>query len=171
MSYADNRAWSDQFIPEIARIVGPHLLVPAPFEMDAKQATDLIVLKARDMTIAARVRRRGYLERYPYEFTIRSRLDSGTKTELSKIVDGWADWMFYAHAGEQHGKLAAWFLIDLSAFRAALIRDGVRRNPKITWEEKPNGDGTHFVAFDLRIFEPSILVASSHEISQAQAAA
>jgi hypothetical protein len=170
MSYNKDREWSDTYIPHIAAIVGPRLLVPAPFEVDAKQATDLIVLRARDMTIAARVRRAGYADRYPYEFTMRSRRDNGVKTELAKIVDGWADWMFYAHAANERG-FARWFLIDLHAFRAALIRDVMKQTSEIVWAEKSNGDGTHFCAFDVRSFVPSILVASSHEIEREQAAA
>jgi hypothetical protein len=171
MSYARDREWSDRYIPAISTIVGPRLLVPAPFEVDAKQATDLIVLRARDMTIAARVRRHGFADRYPYEFTIRSRRDNGTKTELSKIVDGWADWMFYGHAAREGDGFDRWFLVDLHALRAAFIRDGMKAESEIKWEEKSNGDGTHFVALDLRSFRPSILVASSHEIDQARVAA
>lgn len=172
MNYETNREWSDKYIPAISRIVGPKLLIPAPFEVDAKQATDLIVLRARDMAIAARVRRPGFADLYPFEFTIRSKLDSGTKTELSKIVDGWGDWMFYGHAASQGDGFARWFLIDLHKFRAALIRDGMRGGDQIQWEQKSNKDGrTHFVAFDLRSFIPTILVASSHEIESEQVAA
>lgn len=160
--YGSNRAWSDKYIPAIARIVGPHLIAPAPFERDVKEATDLIVLKARDMTIAARVRRPGYVDKYPHQFTIRSRTKSGAKTEISKVIDGWADWMFYGHAAPVGDDIACWYLIDLSAFRAALIRDAMRVNKKIPLAEVPNGDGTSFVPFDLRTFTPSILVATSH---------
>ncbi|MEM6277597.1 MAG: hypothetical protein AAF714_11685 [Pseudomonadota bacterium] len=63
-TYGANRAWSDQYLPEIRRLVGPHLLKPAPEDLDTKQATDLMLLDARDMRLAARVRRPGYTERY-----------------------------------------------------------------------------------------------------------
>ena len=49
--------WSDIFLPQIKKIVGPLLLEPASFELDASEATDLVVLKARDMRIGCRVRR------------------------------------------------------------------------------------------------------------------
>jgi hypothetical protein len=55
-AYRRDRAWSDAFIPAIKKIVGPYLLEPSSFEIDAQQATDLIVLLARDLRIAARVR-------------------------------------------------------------------------------------------------------------------
>lgn len=162
--YDSNRAWSDKYIPSIAAIVGPHLITPAPFERDVKEATDLIVLKARDMTIAARVRRPGYVDRYPWQFTIRSRTKWGAKTEITKIIDGWADWMFYGHAAPTGADLACWYLIDLAAFRAALIRDAMREVKRISLAEVPNGDGTSFVPFDLRMFTPSILIATSHPV-------
>lgn len=173
MSYQSDRQWSDQFIPQIKRIVGPYLLEPAPLEVDTKQAADLIILRARDMTIAARVRRHGYADNYPYEFTLRSRRDSGSKTEMSKITDGWGDWMFYGH--EEHpnnGKLGRWFLVDLHAWRAHFIREGQRTRKSIVHGEKSNGDGTSFCWFDLTSFQsyPPILIAASHEVPNAQRA-
>ena len=68
---------------------GPLNVAPEP--MDRLQATDLVMLDARDMRIAARVRRPGYFQRYPHQFTIRSSLPSGGETELSKIVNGKGD--------------------------------------------------------------------------------
>lgn len=168
--YQTDREWSDQFLPVIRQIVGPHLLVPSPFEVDAKEAADLIVLRARDMTVAARVRRPGYADRYPYEFTVRSRRDTGAKTEMAKLMEGWADWMLYAHAGQAHGELARWWLIDLHQWRERLLRQGWRDSWRTLAKEQHNGDGTHFLAFDLRAFKPSILIAGSHELPVAEAA-
>lgn len=102
MPYREDRSWSDQFIPSIKQIVGPYLLVPASFELDAKEATDLLVFKARDIRIAARMRSAEYAERYPFDFTLRSSRDSGSETELSKIVAGWGDWLFYGFDGGAH---------------------------------------------------------------------
>ncbi len=163
MSYATDRQESDLYIPEIKRIVGPYLLVPSPLEVDQKQAADLVVLTGRDVTIACRTRRPGFLERYRNEFTIRSARDSGAKTELAKIIDGWGDWFFYGH--QAHGRqrsFAQWFLIDLSAFRAHLIKDGYRENRAIRTGKVPNGDGTYFRWFDVTSFpaDPPLLIAS-----------
>ena len=160
-NYQTDRKWSDHFIPTIKQIVGPFLLEPSSLELDMVQATDLMVLVGRDIRIAARVRRPGYSERYPYEFTIRSQRDSGAETELNKIVNGWGDWLFYGHS-DSSGTIPRWWLVDLSSFRAALIR----RNGSIGINQS-NGDGTHFVAFDVRQFpkNPPILVAGSHEPS------
>lgn len=159
--YSKDRAWSDRYIPAIKRIVGPLLLDETSFAIDTKQASDLMVFTARDMRIAARVRRPGFAERYPFEFTIRARRDNGVETELSKIVNGWADWMFYGHAGDD-GRIVRWWVIDLDAFRASLIR----ARGSIIMGNKDNGDGTYFKWFDLRSFpsHPSITVAGSHPL-------
>jgi hypothetical protein len=161
--------WQMQFLSTIKNLIGPLLIEPAPFELDAKEATDLMVLTARDMRIGCRVRRSGYADRYPWEFTIRSHRDSGARTELQKIVEGWGDWLFYAHA--EHNELPSlcrWFLVDLHALRAHLIRS----RDLVVPAKRSNGDGTHFVAFDLRRFPPTpaILVAGSHAVPDKAAA-
>jgi hypothetical protein len=55
MSYLHDREWSDPYIPAIKAIVGQYLLVESPIEVDQRQAADLIVLNARNLTIACRV--------------------------------------------------------------------------------------------------------------------
>ena len=161
MTYDRNRAWSDRFLPHVKEIIGPHLLEVTPDQIDQQQAADLMVLTARDLRIAVRVRRPGFAERYPYQFTIRAKLDSGAKTELSKIVDGWGDWMLYGHSDASEQRLSAWWLLDLHAFRAALIRHSTN-GLKISCGNKPNGDGTHFKWFDVRSFpeSPPLVIAS-----------
>ncbi len=160
--YARNRRWSDHYLPEIKHIVGRHLLREAPDVLDWHQATDLMLFSARDTRIAARVRRPGYAERYPFEITIRSESAGGAETELSKIVNGKGDWMFYGHAGADGHHLSRWWLIDLCAFRAALIRQATNGYP-IRCGDKRNPDGTAFKWFDIRSFppEPRLVVASS----------
>lgn len=165
-AYAKDREWSDQFIDEIKRIVGPRLLIAAPLDVDRREAADLIVLRGRDMTIAARVRRAGYADAYPFDFTIRSARQSGAKTEMAKMVEGLGDWMFYGHASSQPGKLVRWWLIDLHVWRASLIRQG--------WDnlavQKDNFDGTRFMVFDVRKFERRLILACSHPLDNEVAA-
>ncbi|MGF6981390.1 hypothetical protein QFZ99_000866 [Paraburkholderia atlantica] len=161
MSYSDDRLWSDQYIPAICQIVGPYLLTPAPLEVDQKQATDLIVLKGHDMMIAARVRRAEYARRYPFDFTLRCKRDNGSETELTKIFHGWADWLFYGFAHETQGAvIARWFLVDLDEFRFELTRIGYRRPWRTLCERHDNGDGTHFIAFDVRRFSTAVIASS-----------
>jgi hypothetical protein len=58
--YASNRNWSDWVLPEIKQLIGGYLLETAPDPFDHMQATDLMMLEARDMRVTARVRRPGY---------------------------------------------------------------------------------------------------------------
>ena len=163
--------WQMRFLPAIKNLVGPRLIEPAPFEIDTKEATDMLVLTARDMRVGCRVRRAGYADRYPWQFTLRSKRDSGAKTELEKIIEGWGDWLFYGHAEhDELPSLARWFLIDLHAWRAQAIKSKkTAGNPA----KRSNGDGTHFVAFDLRYFrpQPPIVVAASHDVPEGPQAA
>ncbi|WP_187432378.1 hypothetical protein ROLI_008880 [Roseobacter fucihabitans] len=165
-AYSTNRNWSDRFLPEIKRLVGGHLLETAPDPFDHFQATDLMMLDARDMRVAARVRRPGFAQRFPHQFTIRSRVASGAQTELSKIVEGKGDWMFYGHSDAAQTRVETWWLIDLKAFRAALIRSGGRGYNLVSGEQA-NPDGTHFAWFDMRSFpsDPPLVVAQSRTAS------
>lgn len=158
--YDLNRRWSDRFLPEVKRLIGGYLIEAAPDPYDHFRATDLMMLEARDMRVAARVRRPGYAQRYPYQFTIRSQVSSGAQTELSKIVNGNGDWMFYGHSNAAQTGLESWKLIDLRAFRAGLIRKG---SSGLSWGKKSNADGTQFTWFDVRSFpsDPPLVVASS----------
>jgi len=162
MNYSTDRRWSDLLIPAIKQVVGPLLLETSSFEVDTKQATDLVVFRGRDQTIASRCRRYGYAEKYPYEFTIRSARDSGATTELEKIVNGFGDWMFYGHASATGVSFDRWMVINLHHFRAALISHSMQ----IVYQQKSNQDGTHFVSFDVRSFpeNPAILMSSSHPV-------
>ncbi|MEP5761143.1 MAG: hypothetical protein ABJ327_17875 [Litoreibacter sp.] len=160
--YSTNRNWSDRFLPDIKRLVGAHLLETAPDPQDHFNATDLMMLDARDMRVAARVRRPGFASRYPNEFTIRSKVASGAETELSKIVNGKGDWMFYGHANASQTGIEQWSLIDLRAFRAGLIRQAQNGFP-LRMGERRNPDGTRFKWFDMASFpvEPRLVLARS----------
>lgn len=168
--FKDDFDWQRQFIDPIRRIVGPYLLEQAPLEIDQQEATDLLVLRARDMRIGCRVRRAGYAEIYPWEFTIRSRRETGSKTEMRKIIEGWGDWLFYGHAGEGM-TIARWMLVDLDSFRGHLIEDGFRADKRVRYQRQSNRDGTHFLAFSAPSFprHPALLVASSQQIPNSAA--
>lgn len=165
MSYTIDRRWSDAFIPAIKKIVGPLLLEESSLEVDRQQAADLVVLNARDKTIACRVRRSGYADRYGNEFTIRAKRDSGAKTELEKIIDGFGDWMFYGHADPDGINVCRWMVISLPALRAAIIRKQARPL------KQSNGDGTHFVAFDIRDLPDSCVISASFIVNYERRAA
>lgn len=174
-SYRLNRTWSDQFIPEICRIVGPLLLVPATVELDNKEATDLMVFAVKtfgvkDMRIAARVRRPGMRrhERHGPEFTVRCRVLSGAKTEWAKIIEGFGDWLFYGHASaDEQGKIEWWMVVCLRALREHHEKNWqqVLNAGAIDDDRQNRGDGTAFHILRPTHFppHPPLIVASNIE--------
>ena len=149
---SENFDFGRKFIPAIKRILGPLIFEEAPLDMDLKEVTDLVLLKARDMRVGCRIRRAGYWDRYPWQFTIRSKLPSGAATELEKIIEGWGDWLFYGHQAYAGSiDVSKWFVIDLHNFRAHLIR----RTDYCIALEIPNNDGTYFAAWDICRFAPN----------------
>jgi len=164
--YDNNRQWADKLMPAVKQIVGPLLLVDAPLEIDRKEATDLIVLLARDMRIGVRTRRPGYADRFFYDFTIRYSLRSGEKTEYQKIMDGWGDWLFYGHRNYgARAPIYPWMIVDLHAFRYAMKWKGLGPNAYGAGEMKNKGEDSTLMAFDVNAFNarsilPPILVAS-----------
>src|SRR5262245_11506720 len=125
MGFQQDDTWQAQFLPAIKEIVGPRLLVPADLELDLHQATDLMILHARDKRIACRMRRSKVLEKekWRFQFTIRCQRDRGGDTELQKILNGFGDWMFYGfESPERQGTICRWHIIDLDAFRTYIAR-------------------------------------------------
>jgi hypothetical protein len=145
-TYQLDREWSDKYLHAIRLAVGPHLLTESSFATDTQRATDMVALTVQPRHIACRVRRHEYVTRYPAEFTVRAARDSGTETELSKIMDGHADWMFYGFASPESVGICLWYLLDLDVFRETLwTRD-------FPTTRKSNPDGTHFETYSLTTF-------------------
>jgi hypothetical protein len=162
--WQENKKWSDQFIPEIKSILGYYLIGPAPEDEDREHNTDLIVLSMRPVRIACRVRRFKYWRSYRDEFTIRCSLPNGYKTELTKIIEGFGDYLFYGFADEDEFTLHAWALAQLNTFRLwhsrQLARSGAMDFPGI---QKPNHDGSsEFRAFKWLDFPGDFVIASKN---------
>jgi len=146
-----DKKWSDRFLPEIKRILGEHLIQEPPIAEDAERNTDLIVLRLDAIRIACRVRDNRYLDRYGDEFTIRSSRTSGAKTELTKVIEGWGDYLFYGFANKDNTKLAQWRIISLNVFRLWFMRQISLRGGDMPGLTKQNTDGqSALTAFDVR---------------------
>ena len=158
---ADKR-WSDIFIPEITKILGPYLIREPPIEEDQERNTDLIVLKMDSVRIACRVRKFEYLNRYPNEFTIREGRPSGIKTELTKIIEGWGDYLFYGFSDEKEKQLAKWNIINLNIFRLWFNRMLVIDNGKVPGIGKKNVDNSSsFRSFNITMMPEDLIFGSS----------
>lgn len=139
--WTDDKAWADQFIPEIKHILGEWLVGEPPQAEDALHNTDLMVLKMEPMRIGCRIRKpHQYTERYAREFTIRSTRPNGTKTELAKIIEGWGDYFFYGFGDDTTCRLLCWHLANLKAFRLWFMSQLVHRQGQMPGTEIPNKD-------------------------------
>lgn len=153
-----DKEWADNYMVEIKRILGEHLIGAAPVEEDQERNTDLIVLRMNAVRIGVRVRRPEYVDTYGTEFTIRASRPGGAKTELQKIVEGWGDYFFYGFASMAEG-LRAWVLADLNVFR--LSYHDMVKSGECNWQEKFNRDGSSgFYSFRWSSFPDSLILAA-----------
>lgn len=160
MTWQADKRWSDRFLPEIKAIIGYHLIVEPPTTEDAEHNTDLIVLGFDSVRVACRIRKNEYMRRYGDEFTIRAGRPSGMKTELTKIVEGWGDYIFYGFCDENEERLASWFIGDLKRFRLHYMRQLARGNTG--WKSKENHDNSSsFVAFKRDCIDGFVIASSS----------
>lgn len=168
-SYREQRRWSDKYMPAVKAIVGPRLMTESSEFRDKNEATDLIVITARSLDIACRVRQRKYLDDYRFEFTIRQ------NTEMNKIIAGFGHWMFYGFVADDNEPdlgFCGWHIIDLDKLRASMIyfskwrADKSMPKPYIS-TARSNGDNTSFRAFQIPTFQDKDIIVDSsmiHEI-------
>ena len=138
-------AWSDGHraaIEAILRKNGWQLLdfKVADADADQNRATDVVVIVEAG-NIAIRVRRLEFLLRFK-DCTVRSRRDSGAKTELAKLRAGFGDWYLWAWA-DNPSSICAHILVDLHALRERGLLDMKR-------PETSNHDGTYFIAIPIQ---------------------
>ena len=155
--YNFDRERSDKFEPLLKKIIGETFLVNDP-QRDMHQATDLLILTAKPLTFACRVRTyEQYLRPgYKHQFTIRSRRPSGEKTEIDKIIEGFGDYFLYGFSNPKNdgSGLMQWFIGDLRVFRRELILRGLDKLGK----ELPNQDrSSYFYVFEIRDFPKDFL--------------
>ncbi len=163
--YKRDRSFSDRCIPaataiaaRIAELVGRRGIHIACEQRDRCEATDLVVLRADEMAIAFRVRRRTVYETLrPYDITIRAHRP-GSRTEAYKIfVEGWAQYFIYGF-GEDDGSMPRWIVVDLEAVRLhasfgrryADAAESAETDPKRVSALAWNKDGTALLPIDTR---------------------
>jgi hypothetical protein len=115
--WRQDKEWSDKFILEIQRIFGEVFFSLPSLADDQLRNTDLICLDMSGKRIGCRVRKKEYLYKYPFEFTMRSSRPRGTKTELQKIIEGWGDYFFYGFSNSTETGFLQWLIGDLHIFR------------------------------------------------------
>lgn len=159
MPFEDDFDWQRRLIPRVKQVLAQHLIAEAPFEEDAKHNTDLIVLKLDPIRVACRLRTYSYLRRYPNEFTLRSRRPRGAQTELSKVISGWGNYLFYGFATANADDLATWFLGDLNVFRRWHSNELHFGKGELPGVERQNADGSSsFRTYDLNRLPTEFIV-------------
>jgi len=158
-----DKGWSDELLPQVKRILGEHLLVPAPREEDIERATDLMAATLTlpmGLRVACRLRRGDQLRRDPArgeEFTIRSGRRSGAETELAKMVSGWGSHLFYGFADDE---VLCWLLGDLNVFRLWFNRHLAAHGGALPGRELVNRDGvSKFLAIPIAELPPEFVLA------------
>lgn len=144
MKYVNDRLWADQHIKRVKeKIISISsklaFVNTANFEKDTKYSTDLI-LKTIQGDIAVRLRRSHIEYR---DLTIRAKRDSGIKTELEKIKEGWGRWYFYGWVSKQN-KIEDWIFVDLNKLRKTTL---------LNRSLIDNKDGTYFIAISKKELE------------------
>jgi len=156
-----DKKWSDRYLPQIKSIIGRTFIQTAPIEEDQERNTDLIVFKMEPIRIACRLRRYEYFLKYPGEFTIRAGRPNGTKTELTKIIEGWGNFFFYGFADDD--KIFSWRIGDLNVFRLWFNRCLLKNRGLIPGEQKKNTDkSSSFVVYDWNDLPNNFIVAERH---------
>jgi len=159
-NYNKQRHWSDQFLPQVKKVLscGRADVNITPFIVDVKQAADLVIEPDTNYNesdyVAVRLRKSKFADKYPYEFTVRYQYTAGHKTEYGKIMEGYANIMFYGFI--IGNSIARWIILDMDCFRAEAEKDYIIK------EHKFNTDGINsFLAFDVRSFKTKIILGTS----------
>lgn len=145
--WQSDKKFSDKFIVEIKHILGEYLLVEYKDE-DIYHNSDLVVLRLDNVRVACRIRRYKYFAKYGHQFTIRKSRPSGRKSELTKIIEGWGDYLFYGFSDEANTALHYWTLCDFKVFRLWFSRE-LLKTAKLPGGRKLNKDNSSdFLVFN-----------------------
>ena len=120
------KEWSDQYMPAVKIVLEAHrllfttraIITEASRQEDMAHNTDLVVVVVGASKIACRIRSENFMRYYPDEFTIRSEVVSGAKTELEKVLEGWGDYYLYGFGNEKTKGLLLWHICRYDIFRA-----------------------------------------------------
>lgn len=120
-----NKAWSDQFIPEIIAILDgcfwPHKFQIGEPEEDRKECCDFKGLHKdkNELIVSSRVRRHEFWPEHANDLTLNLTISSTTRiNEVFKIIArGYAEYYFVGFAHESEIKLIDWKIYCLDTFR------------------------------------------------------
>jgi hypothetical protein len=137
--------YGKRFNSKIARVLNKNTHLFSSFtkstpKQDMQEGFDAI-FTLPDIKIPIRIRKKKYLSFR--DITIRSKLDTGSRTEIDKIRDGCGDYYFYAWETKNRNSFVAYVIFDINKF----VKSG--RIDKPSSEDVDNKDGTYFNGYDL----------------------
>lgn len=150
----------EQFFPIIKTIIVKHYdrllkFEPSTPEQDRKEGYDAI-LNFKGVHFPVRIREYDYHKQF-HDFTIRSKVSSGLKTELAKLKEGGEGYYFYGYKTKDGTNLQYYYLLDINHF----VSSGVIDNP--TGKSIENPDGSQFNSYDLGHLDiHDIIIASGN---------
>jgi hypothetical protein len=164
-SWKYDKMFSDKFLIEIKQLLGLHLIIESPIKEDMHHNTDLMVLLMKDIRVCCRIRRHHYYEKYHHQFTIRKSRQSGNDSELTKLIEGWGDYLFYGFSNDKEVSLFHWTLCDLSVFRVWFGRQlYLSQKGEMPGIIKRNIDNSSdFIAFNLIDLPDKFIIAQSED--------
>lgn len=169
-SFDEQYKWQNKLLPLVTNILKENAMYlidiqQAPAYEDIHEATDLII-NVVGGTVAVRIRKARFMKHPYFDWTVRSKVLYGGKTEIHKIQEGFARWYLYAWLNTKETEIEKWILIDLDH-----VRDFCYLDSKIypeCWNESlkkkdisryiPNSkngirDGTYFDAFSVQFLD------------------
>jgi len=154
--YITNRAWSDQFLPEIKSILeaqfSGHKFVEGDIDEDRNECCDLKSM-SDNLIISLRVRASKFYPKCINEILLSEKLNK--KAEIEKIVEGYSRYYFYGFSHESDIKLVAWRIYDLNVFRLGVYNYLINNQgilPGIV-DHKTNDPNSLFRIIDTNIFQ------------------
>lgn len=168
-SYVADFRWQQRFRGHYAELaLGAVRVAVASWDDDARRNTDMMIgTLGNGQRIACRARRRLMpdgtanlrLAQYLRQITIRLSRPTGAETEMSKLRQGWGDFMLYGFEAEPDAdRLHPWALLNLALLREYFDRDG-------RWQRRVNRDGSSdFAAIDVADLPlGAVLNSAGHE--------
>ena len=139
-------SWQDRYFESVAGILGKVFFTRSSFVVDTEQATDLVVLQTEKMNTAIRLRKlNNYGNKYINEFTIRAKTKFNNKTEIHKILDGFADYGFYGWVCDETKIIKHWTIFSLNVFRKTFNEKNLHQRSIL---KNPDGSGFYVFNFD-----------------------
>jgi len=113
--YNNDRAIEDKFSTIIKNILGNFFITKQDID-DLEKGKDFAIYHIQPFSVAVRLRRFDYFQKYRDEFTVRWSRPSGVRTEIDKIRDREVQYFMYGFLSLREDRIIQYFIADLKYF-------------------------------------------------------